>query len=145
MEHPAGEAKPICVPYPLALILCDLVIAERGTNKHSLIGIFSTIFAPTFPVRHDLMVVYLALTDVRGEIPLRLVLVDVNEEREPIFSVTGRVSGEDPRATSEVIFYFRNITFPSQGEYRLKVYAGNDFLVERRILVLPIPKPETKK
>ena len=54
-------------PKHLAMLLCDYLILDAETRNKSLIGIFHRIQALKFPVRHDRMHVFVALTDGHGE------------------------------------------------------------------------------
>jgi hypothetical protein len=62
-------------------------------------------------------------------------LVDVNEEDEPLFVHNRVVDFKDPRMVSEMVFVGQGIQFPRPGEYRLQLFANNEFMSERRILV----------
>ncbi len=52
-------------PKTNAMLICDYVITERGTNKNSLIGVFETIGAATFPCTHFAMSVYINFSDAQ--------------------------------------------------------------------------------
>ena len=62
-------------PKTNAMLVCDYVITERGTNKKSLIGVFENIGAGTFPCTHFAMSIYIKLTDAQGAYQFRLELV----------------------------------------------------------------------
>jgi hypothetical protein len=131
-------------PYPLALILCDSVYVEPPTQRKALTGLFSAIQAVSFPVCHPSLCVYLACTDGRGNIPFKLVLIDAEEARDPIFTaeMTPNEPVDDPRAILELVFKVSNVIFPEPGEYRLQAYAGNDLLLERRVVVQQVQQPQ---
>jgi len=122
-------------PFPLAMVVCDSIYRDPYTGKFTLIGTFSTISANQFPVRHPHLFVYAALTGGRGKIPLRVEVVDTDES-EILAKLTGEVDNRnDPRAIQELAFGFAGLVFPKQGEYRIALYANNEFMVERRLLV----------
>lgn len=123
------------VPYPLAMVVCDGFWRDPYTGKHTLIGTFSAIGGSTFPLVHTVLSVYISLTDGRGKTPLRLQLVDVNEEQEPIFELTQEVDFVDARMICEICFQAVGVTFPRPGEYRLKLFADQEFIIERWIVV----------
>ncbi|MCH8964204.1 MAG: hypothetical protein IIB58_04525, partial [Planctomycetes bacterium] len=56
-------------PDVLSLLVCDQILIDRLTGKTSLIGMFSTIGAARFPVRHPQLCVFASLTDGRGKTP----------------------------------------------------------------------------
>jgi hypothetical protein len=131
----APDSGPCIAPFPLALVVCDGCWQDPYTGKFTLIGTFSTIAGESFPLSHPILTVYAALTDGRGNMPIRLQLVDVNEAEEPLFVHDGEVAFADPRMVSEVVFIGQGIQFPHPGEYRLQLFANNEFMTERRILV----------
>ena len=69
-------------PFPLAMVICDAVWRDPATGKWTLLGCFSAIEARVFPCFRPNLAVFVSLTDGRGKTPLKLRLVDVNEEQE---------------------------------------------------------------
>lgn len=132
-----GKVPP---PYPLALIICDGLHRDPGTKKVFLLGCFSTVIARSFPTVHPVMYLYCALTDGRGKVPVRIKLVDADEERSPIWEETFESEFADPRSVNETYWQILNTTFPEPGEYRFQVFAAGEFLMERRIMVIAHPK-----
>jgi len=65
------------VPKANAMLICDSVITDKGTNKKSLIGVFEHINAFKFPCVHHSLAVYIKLTDARGKYRFRLELIDL--------------------------------------------------------------------
>lgn len=136
---PEGESPSrieLQAPYTLAMVICDLVHRDPGTGKFTLLGCFSAITARSFPATHPAMAIYVALTDGRGRIPIKLRLVDVDEERQPIFELATDIEFQDPRTVMELAFYVGNIVFPSPGEYRLQLKGGDTPMMERRIVLI---------
>ncbi len=74
-------------PKYLAMLLCDYLIMDAETRNKSLIGIFNTINAAKFPVRHDRMHVFVALTDGHGVYSASLKVK--NARGEEILSLDG--------------------------------------------------------
>lgn len=132
---------PFVAPMPLALVLCDSVYVEPQTQKKAIIGVFSALFAPSFPVVHPAMAIYLAMTDGQGKVPVRIRLVDSEEVRDPIFEVANEVVFHDRRMVSELIMNVGGLVFPAAGEYRVQTFAGDEPLLERRLVVMQ-PKPK---
>ncbi len=125
-------------PYTLALIICDQIYADPSTGKMTILGTFTTIGARRFPAVHPSMAVYLAVTDGRGKCPIRVRLIDVDEEREPIFTLDGEVEFKDPRGVVEMPFQTPPLTFPEPGEYRLQLFCGDEPLMERRMVLFQL-------
>lgn len=130
------------VPYPLAMVVCDHIWVDPGTGKETLLGLFSTIHARKFPARHGLLAVYVALTDGRGETPVRLRLIDVDEEYDPLFDETGTIDFADPRMIFGMMFHAENLLFKEPGEYRFQLFAHEELLMERRVLVVQTQETE---
>ena len=122
-------------PYALAMVICDFIWRDLATGKCSLLGSFSFIAARNFPAVHPSLGVYAAITDGRGKIPIVFQVVDVDEVEEPIFKAESEVDFKDPRAVSEWILNIQGLSFPKPGEYRFQLFAGSEFLLERRLLV----------
>ncbi|MFH1317874.1 MAG: hypothetical protein ABIH71_02525, partial [Candidatus Omnitrophota bacterium] len=64
-----------------AMLLCDSIITEIGTNKKSLIGIFENITANNFPCKHFKLSVYIKFTSAQGKYNFRLELVDLSSNK----------------------------------------------------------------
>jgi hypothetical protein len=75
------------------------------------------------------------MTDANGKVPLRLQIVDENEEAAPLIVIDTEFSCNDPRLVAEMVIPVRDIVFPSAGDYRLQVFACRQFLIERRMTV----------
>ena len=125
------------VPPPVALALgvCDLIYRDRGTGKRFILGCFSVIHAVEFPATHPGLGIYLDLTNGRGQVDIRVQIVDVDEEREPIWVGEQQVEFSDPRMVAESDMLIGGLTFPEPGEYRIQVFASNQFVIERRLLI----------
>ncbi|MBI1913611.1 MAG: hypothetical protein HYS12_02480 [Planctomycetes bacterium] len=130
-------------PLALALIVADHITRDLGTGKLSVHGIFNAIGALSFPWTHPSIMVYGALTDGRlGKTPIMLRLVDAEEERPPVVEAPGEVDFPDPFAIVEFVLALNGVVFPEAGEYRLQLHGAGTPLLERRILVVPVPTPQ---
>ena len=76
-------------------------------------------------------------------LPVRLRLIDAEEDREPIFDTEQEFEFSDPRMIAEITFTLGGLTFPAPGEYRFQLWAGGEFLMERRLIVNQIEGQET--
>jgi hypothetical protein len=128
----AGLVPP---PYALALGVCDLIYRDRTTGKRFILGCFSVLHAIDFPAVHPALCIYLDLTNGRGQVTIKVQIVDTDELHEPIWAGESLVDFVDPRMVAELDFIVGGLSFPDAGEYRVQVYADNQFLVERRLLV----------
>lgn len=125
----------VLTPYPLAMVICDGFWRDPYTGKFTLIGTFSALGGHPFPLTHPVLSVYVALTDGNGKMPVRLELSDVDESRDPILLEETEIQFTDRRTVHELAFSAGGLVFPLPGEYRLKLFANNEFIIERRIVV----------
>lgn len=123
-------------PMVLAMVVCDAIYQEPFTKKCTLLGTFSTITARRFPVVHPQLAVHVALTDGRGNVRIKLALVGEEGASPPLFAGEGVIHFADPRVVAELNFQLNNVGFPSPGAYRFQLFANDQLLMERRLLVL---------
>jgi len=64
----------------LALLLCEILITEAGTNRKTLVGIFDQLIIQRFPA-HQRMAIYARLTDGQGIYKFKLEFVDIGQDR----------------------------------------------------------------
>jgi len=122
-------------PLPLAMVVCDAIWVDPSTKKPTLLGLFSELGAKNFPVVHPIFAVHLCLTDAIGTVPIKLQLVDADEEEEPLFVVEQEVAFPDRRAMINIGLNMRGVSFPKAGEYRLQLFARGEFVIERRLVM----------
>lgn len=104
-------------PIPLTLLICDHAWRDPNGGKHSLLGTFSGLACSRFPMVTNLSV-YFAVTEGQGELPVRLELIDVDEERPAVFDAEGMFVFRHPREVVEGTFVFANLKIPEPGESR---------------------------
>lgn len=126
------------LPLVLALCVCDDVWVDQNTRKQSVLGIYGSIAADSFPHSVPHLAVYTSLTECFGKIKLRVRLVDVDEELPPVFDGQQEMDSPDPRATIQGAVRARNVVFPHPGEYRVQLYTNDELLLERRLIVFKI-------
>ena len=124
------------VPKANAMLICDYVITEQGTNKKSLIGIFEHIGAAQFPVIHNSMSVYVKLTDAQGDYQFRLDLADLKNERLIAqCNLPSKIHINHPLETRELVFNFMGLKFVEPGQYEFRMYA-NDHIFGQKVFVV---------
>ena len=127
-----GEIPP---PGVLALVICDAIWRDPWSGKFTIIGTYDSIKAKVFPVHHPIISVYSALTNGRGKVPLKVRIVDVDEEREPVAELEQEIEFPDPRSKVQHCAVFANPLFPAPGEYRVQLWSSSVCLLEQRLLV----------
>ena len=122
---------PAAHPKVTALLTADSFHRD-GMGKGYVLGIFDSVSAHSYPVRHPLLVVYLALTDGHGPTDLTLRLTDAAEEYVQTLGVFHLVF-PNPVDVVEAPIPLRDLEFPHPGEYHLQVVCEDVILFERRM------------
>ena len=125
-------------PIPLTLLLCDHAWRDPNSGKFSLLGIFSGYASSVFPFPID-VTVYFAVTDGSGMLPVRMELIDVDEERPAVVDATANFRFDDRRQVIEGMFAC-HLTIDEPGEYRVKLYVAGEFMLERSLTITKIAK-----
>jgi hypothetical protein len=125
-------------PSVKAILICDQVIHEAGSNRKSLIGIFEEIHLPKFPAHYPRIAVYVNLTDANGEyvLEMRLQGEDGNEVGR---GQTPRMRIENPLATCEFALQIQNLVLPAPGQYEFQIFTNGDFLTSKTFRVRKRP------
>mgnify|MGYP000371374738 CR=1 FL=1 len=126
-------------PELLAIILCDQVIKDLHTQKVTIVGSFSRIFARKFPAMHNHCAIYVALTDGQGtyEGEFRFVFAETDET---VFAAKGEFKLDDPLQVAELNFTIAALPLPRPGTYRIEFYADGERLGGRRFVAEPAQK-----
>lgn len=119
-------------PIVLALVLCDTIIREAGSNKLSLIGTFNGIFANTFPCVHPSLSVYIAITEGRGRVQCKLRMTSLVDNKI-IFELPGQIEFGGPTSVGELVFQLQQIRFEEPGIYSIEFWAQDDLLASRKL------------
>lgn len=124
------------VPKTNAMLICDYVITERGTNKKSLIGVFENIGAATFPCTHFAMSVYIKLTDAQGSYHFRLELIDLQSDTMIGKSeMPEEIRVPSPLLAHELVFNLRGVRFMHAGEYEFRIFANDKIFGQKKFIV----------
>jgi len=110
-----------------AMLICDRVITEVGTNKKSLIGIFENIMSSKFPCVHHSLSVYVNFTDALGKYNFKLELVDVEGNKVLNAAEIKDANIVDKLSTNELAFNLQGLSFPHPGKYEFRIYANGKF------------------
>ena len=82
------------------------------------------------------MGLYIELTNGRGKVKFRVQLIDADEERAPVWMAEDEIEFVDPRMVAQLAFQIVDTRFEEPGEYRFQLFACDEFLMERRIIVI---------
>lgn len=137
------------VPKANAMLICDYVITERGTNKKSLIGVFENIGASQFPCTHYQLSVYIKLTEAQGKYQFRLELTDLqNDTTIGKSEMPNAIQIVNPLVTHELVFNLRGLRFPHPGEYEFRIFANDRIFGQKSFIVnevSPNSRPNTQE
>jgi hypothetical protein len=123
------------MPLPLAMVICDAVYEDPITRKKTILGTFSALSVDEVPALIPQICAYAALTDTRGMCEVRAVIVDADEENPPLAEEKYLLEFSGPLTVLEIVFAFTGVLFPSEGVYRVQLFAGDQLLIERKISV----------
>ncbi len=128
--------KPI-PPLGVALMICDQVISEAGTNKKSLIGVFNNISARQFPCRHNRLCIFVTITGGHGTAKTEVRCVS-EQTGNALFGAEGQVSFANPNQVVEAVFEFNNVVFPAPGLHCIELLSNDQLVLQRRFIVQQI-------
>jgi hypothetical protein len=113
-----------------AILICDQIIHELGTNKKSLIGIFEDIHMLKFPSTHPRIGVYVNLTDAHGEYAIEVRMLGT--DRKEIARVPPQtVRIDNPLKTCELALQMQNTPFKEPGKYEFQIFANGELLATK--------------
>lgn len=127
------------VPKCLAMLICDYVIRDAATQNKSLIGIFNTINAISYPVRHDRMNVFVALVDGHGSYKSSLRIRSAGGQS--LVAIDGQIEMKDPLTVVELIFELRGLVIPGPGRYFAEFLCDGELLMDRTFDAVSIQPP----
>jgi len=132
------------VPSCLALILADNIHVCPSTQKRTILGTFTAVFAEQFPTPLN-VAVYCCLTDAIGKIRVDVKFVRVNSDEfsdELVAEAHGDIDFPDPLAMIEMNMFFQGLQLTHAGEYRFQVWVADEVLLERRLVVISVQNEE---
>lgn len=115
------------IPSVVAMLVCDQVISEQGTNKKSLIGVFDNFTSFGFPALLQRIAIYVKLADAEGEYQFKLRLVNLRNE-SLVAEIGVQANIADSTQHSELALNFGNIPIPEEGKYEFQLYVGDEYL-----------------
>lgn len=132
---------PPALPEILSLQICERVIRDMDSRQTSVIGILDTVAAHAFPLTIPSLTVFMELTSGHGRTQLSVRIVDVLEERPPLFEAVIDANLGDPLAVHQVPITTMGLKFPAPGQYRVQVFASGELLRERKVRVVQLAPP----
>lgn len=130
-------------PSKEAMLICDQIIIESGTNKKSLIGIFENIGSSAVPFRHDSLSVYVKFTGALGDYQFKLELIDLTTNEVTGRGVLDGLNVTDKLMSHELVFNLKGLIFKNAGKYEFRIYANDEVFGTKTFMVLTAPPPSS--
>jgi hypothetical protein len=136
-------------PVLQALLLADKVYEDRSTGKYVVAGTFNQISVGTIPGSRSEQgdrqsapgdrdlgspCAFISMTEVRGETPLVLRYVDLNDHKL-LMECPFSVRGTSPIDTYEVVVPLPKLPTPRLGVYALELLCNEELLGSWRVAV----------
>ena len=115
------------VPSVLAILLCDTIITEVGTNKKTLVGVFQNLLAAKIPTSRQ-MGFYARLTDAEGKYKFRVEVVRLNDNQAIGRIETPEFEISDRLGPAELAMNLPPVPFDQLGRYEFQLYANEVYL-----------------
>ena len=128
----------------LALIICDLVIQDKQTNKRTLVGLFDRLFAARLPCVHPHLSIFVSMTSGRGEYDCEIRCRHA-ETDQAAFTAKGKVRFKDPMQVVELVFNLQGVRFDHPGEYWLECRVDEVPVMIRRLVIVKAQRKQEEK
>jgi hypothetical protein len=122
-------------PVLLSINICDTIIRDEITKKVSLIGLFNVIKANTFPAKHPMLQVYVALTNGHGSYKADLRIQNVDENKI-IMNLEAELTFANPLYVVEINFGLQGLKFDKPGKYSFQVLCDGEPIGSRDFTVM---------
>lgn len=116
----------ISKPKIKAMLICDYIITEQGTNKNSLIGVFENINSKRFPCTHPRLGVYINFTDAIGKYGFKIELIDIEVSKIIAMAEPPAIEYNDKLASNNLVFVFDGLKFEHSGKYEFRCFANGE-------------------
>ena len=110
-------------------LTCDAVHIDPATGKHSILGIFSSLRAKEFPVRHPKMVWFLSLSELtKGKHHLKMSISDPTGELETRVIIDRHFDAPDPLAKVNLVNDIRRLEFFEAKNYSIVIEVDDEIV-----------------
>jgi hypothetical protein len=132
-KTPEVAQKP--VPQVLSINVCDSIIRDETTRKVTLVGLFNTIRANSFPCIHPLMHVYISMTNGHGKYKADVRFVSADDDAI-IAGMQGDLEFKNPLQVVELNLCWQGLSFKKDGEYVFEVLCDGNHIGQRKFRVI---------
>jgi len=127
-------------PIVKSFLIADAVLQDRLTGKWSIIGVFDRVMAPSFPVVHPTVALYLRLSDAQGKYKIRVEFRDDADRRVGLFEGI-EIEVKDAGQAIEVGLPTHMLPLEKPGKYQFQLFINDEFLSSAELTVIQIPAP----
>ena len=133
-------------PVLQALVLADHVYVDARTGKKVIAGTFNRLWGRAFPTTFGrTSFAFICLTEVHGQLALRLVYRDLSDDKELMAVKNLVVHAKDPLASIEVMVEIPPFPMPHPGAFAFEVQCENEVLGSLRVMVSEVATGGEKK
>lgn len=136
-------------PLLLSLLVCRAVLIDYQTRHVTISNIVNAVHAGEFPAVCEKWSLYFEVTDLHHEVDIQIEVVEAlrpGQNDKVLTTGSAQLPFKNPLEVVALAMPLPRVTFEHAGEYRVKLYAGNDppvLLGERRIVCAQKKKGNT--
>lgn len=114
-------------PATQAFLVCDRIITEEKTHKNTLVGVFTTAWADSFPATHPGPALYYRGTVDAGEHRFRIDFARRGSE-EMLAKVEGTLAVKRTEMPTEISIQLPFLVIPQPGEYEFRMWIDESYV-----------------
>jgi len=112
-----------------SFMTCDAVHVDPATGKHSLLGVFSSLRAKSFPVVHPKMTWFLSLSELhKGKHHLKISMADPTGELETKVIIDRHFESPNPNETINLVNQIHRLKFLEAKTYSVIIEVDNEIV-----------------
>ena len=131
------------IPVLVAVLICDVAVADPSTGKKNLIGVFDRINVGRFPTEHP-MSVYLKLADAEGTYRLKVRYVR-RDSGAILAEVQGDLQVANRLQSCDLVVSFPPLPIQSEGRFEFQIWSNDIFLGGTFMDAVARPQPPREK
>jgi hypothetical protein len=136
-KQPKSKPLPKCK----ALLLCDQLIVEQGTEKLTLVGVFRELAFPEFPADTDPFVVFVQLVDGIGRYNITVEVLDLEDDAVFARAEVDNLTFPPRPSRINLKLVLKSVSIPHAGKYDLLVLADGAEIDRQQFVVIPKGEP----
>lgn len=122
-------------PVAISLLTCEQIIVDEGTRNVTPVNCFSKRLVKALPSEGLSFSVFALLTDGIGDTELSVLIKRLDTDAI-IFRVRSRFRFDDPLREVRCMIRIHDCSFPVPGPYEVTLLCDDEFIAQRKILVI---------